>query len=178
MMKKPVSIVVNQKNCLANQLIQYMKKSERPPEFIEPEEAMERVSSNSLLIVVDTHNKDILESVELYEACRYVAVIDHHRKNVNFIENAVLFHHEPYASSASEMVTEIIQYFRLDGEIPAANADALLAGITLDTKNFVMRTGVRTFEAAAYLRKIGADTIQVKSLFSSTISMYLSLIHI
>ena len=107
-----------------------------------------------------------------YEACRYVAVIDHHRKNVNFIENAVLFHHEPYASSASEMVTEIIQYFRLDGEIPAANADALLAGITLDTKNFVMRTGVRTFEAAAYLRKIGADTIQVKSLFSSTISMY------
>lgn len=79
---------------------------------------MERVSSNSLLIVVDTHNKDILESVELYEACRYVAVIDHHRKNVNFIENAVLFHHEPYASSASEMVTEIIQYFRLDGEIP------------------------------------------------------------
>ena len=122
--------------------------------------------------VVDTHNKDILESVELYEACRYVAVIDHHRKNVNFIENAVLFHHEPYASSASEMVTEIIQYFRLDGEIPAANADALLAGITLDTKNFVMRTGVRTFEAAAYLRKIGADTIQVKSLFSSTISMY------
>ena len=101
-----------------------------------------------------------------------MAVIDHHRKNVNFIENAVLFHHEPYASSASEMVTEIIQYFRLDGEIPAANADALLAGITLDTKNFVMRTGVRTFEAAAYLRKIGADTIQVKSLFSSTISMY------
>ena len=69
-------------------------------------------------------------------------------------------------------MTEIIQYFRLDGEIPAANADALLAGITLDTKNFVMRTGVRTFEAAAYLRKIGADTIQVKSLFSSTISMY------
>lgn len=172
MMKKPVSIVVNQKNCLAGQLIQRMKDAERSPEFIEPEEAMERVSSNSLLIVVDTHNKDILESVELYKACRYVAVIDHHRKNVNFIENAVLFHHEPYASSASEMVTEIIQYFRLDGEIPAANADALLAGITLDTKNFVMRTGVRTFEAAAYLRKIGADTIQVKSLFSSTISMY------
>lgn len=172
MMKKPVSIVVNQKNCLAGQLIQRMKNAERPPEFIEPEEAMERVSSNSLLIVVDTHNKDILESTELYKACRYVAVIDHHRKNVNFIENAVLFHHEPYASSASEMVTEIIQYFRLNGEIPAANADALLAGITLDTKNFVMRTGVRTFEAAAYLRKIGADTIQVKSLFSSTISMY------
>ena len=91
---------------------------------------------------------------------------------MNFIENAVIFHHEPYASSASEMVTEIIQYFRLDTEISAAYADALLAGIMLDTKNFVMRTGVRTFEAAAYLRKIGADTIQVKTLFSNTISMY------
>jgi c-di-AMP phosphodiesterase-like protein len=172
MMKKPASIVVNQKNCLAGQLIAKMKAADQPPEFIEPEEAMERMGSNSLLIILDTHNQDILESVELYKACNYVAVIDHHRKNVNFIENAVLFHHEPYASSASEMVTEIIQYFRLDGEIPAAYADALLAGIMLDTKNFVMRTGVRTFEAAAYLRKIGADTIQVKSLFSSTISMY------
>ena len=112
---------------------------------------------NSLLIVVDTHNKDILESVDLYHAARYVIVIDHHRKNVNFIENAVIFHHEPYASSASEMVTEIIQYFRLDTEVSSAYADALLAGIMLDTKNFVMRTGVRTFEAAAYLRKIAID---------------------
>ena len=135
-------------------------------------DALAQVTDNSLLIVVDTHNKDILESVDLYHAARYVIVIDHHRKNVNFIENAVIFHHEPYASSASEMVTEIIQYFRLDTEVSSAYADALLAGIMLDTKNFVMRTGVRTFEAAAYLRKIGADTVQVKSLFSNTISMY------
>ena len=135
-------------------------------------DALAQVTENSLLIIVDTHNKDILESVDLYHAARYVIVIDHHRKNVNFIENAVIFHHEPYASSASEMVTEIIQYFRTDTEISAAYADALLSGIMLDTKNFVMRTGVRTFEAAAYLRKIGADTIQVKTLFSNTISMY------
>ena len=139
---------------------------------MEPREALGQITDNSLLIIVDTHNKDILESAELYQAARYVIVIDHHRKNVNFIENAVIFHHEPYASSASEMVTEIIQYFRLDTEISAAYADALLSGIMLDTKNFVMRTGVRTFEAAAYLRKIGADTIEVKSLFSNTISMY------
>ena len=142
------------------------------PKFMEPVDALAQVTDNSLLIVVDTHNKDILESVDLYHAARYVIVIDHHRKNVNFIENAVIFHHEPYASSASEMVTEIIQYFRLDTEVSSAYADALLAGIMLDTKNFVMRTGVRTFEAAAYLRKIGADTVQVKSLFSNTISMY------
>ena len=142
------------------------------PHFLEPVDALAQVTENSLLIIVDTHNKDILESVDLYHAARYVIVIDHHRKNVNFIENAVIFHHEPYASSASEMVTEIIQYFRTDTEISAAYADALLSGIMLDTKNFVMRTGVRTFEAAAYLRKIGADTIQVKTLFSNTISMY------
>lgn len=172
MMHKDSYVVVNQKNCLAIQLIEKMKNCELPPKFIEPEKAIEQVTENSLLIIVDTHNKDILENVDLYNACKYVAVIDHHRKNVNFIEDAVIFHHEPYASSASEMVTEIIQYFRLDEEILSPYADALLAGITLDTKNFVMRTGVRTFEAAAYLRKVGADTVQVKSLFSSTISMY------
>ncbi len=125
-----------------------------------------------MLIVVDTHNKDILESFELYERMQNVVVIDHHRKNVNYIENAALFHHEPIASSASEMVAELVQYFRLEKDIPAVLADALLAGIMLDTKNFVMRTGVRTFEAAAYLKRVGADTIKVKSLFSDTISMY------
>ena len=78
------------------------------PHFIEPSEALERLTENSLLIITDTHNKDILESPELYRGARYVVVVDHHRKTVNFIENAVIFHHEPYASSASEMVTEII----------------------------------------------------------------------
>ncbi|MGN1403280.1 MAG: DHH family phosphoesterase [Ruminococcus sp.] len=172
LMQKPAYVVVHQQSCLATQLIQRMKQCSDSPCFIEPIDALAQVTENSLLIVVDTHNKDILESLDLYHAARYVVVIDHHRKNVNFIENAVIFHHEPYASSASEMVTEIIQYFRLDTEISAAYADALLAGIMLDTKNFVMRTGVRTFEAAAYLRKIGADTIQVKTLFSNTISTY------
>lgn len=172
LMQKPAYVVVNRQSCLATQLIDRMQQCPDGPQFIEPVDALAQVTDNSLLIIVDTHNKDILESVDLYHAARYVIVIDHHRKNVNFIENAVIFHHEPYASSASEMVTEIIQYFRLDTEISAAYADALLAGIMLDTKNFVMRTGVRTFEAAAYLRKIGADTIQVKTLFSNTISMY------
>lgn len=172
LMQKPSYVVANRQSCLATQLIDRMEQCSDGPKFLEPEQALERITENSLLVVVDTHNKEILESPELYHAARYVIVIDHHRKNVNFIENAVIFHHEPYASSASEMVTEIIQYFRTDTEISAAYADALLAGIMLDTKNFVMRTGVRTFEAAAYLRKIGADTIQVKTLFSNTISMY------
>lgn len=172
LMQKPSYVVVNRQSCLATQLIDRMAQCSDGPHFLEPVDALAQVTENSLLIIVDTHNKDILESVDLYHAARYVIVIDHHRKNVNFIENAVIFHHEPYASSASEMVTEIIQYFRTDTEISAAYADALLSGIMLDTKNFVMRTGVRTFEAAAYLRKIGADTIQVKTLFSNTISMY------
>ncbi len=172
LMRKPAYVVVSRQSCLATQLIDRMEQFEDGPRFMEPREALGQITDNSLLIIVDTHNKDILESAELYQAARYVIVIDHHRKNVNFIENAVIFHHEPYASSASEMVTEIVQYFRLDTEISAAYADALLSGIMLDTKNFVMRTGVRTFEAAAYLRKIGADTIEVKSLFSNTISMY------
>ncbi len=172
LMQKPARIVVNRQNCLATPLIQRMEQCSDGPVFIEPHDALGCVTENSLLIVVDTHNKEILESPELYRMARYVVVIDHHRKNVNFIENAVIFHHEPYASSASEMVTEVLQYFRLDTEVSAAHADALLSGIMLDTKNFVMRTGVRTFEAAAYLRKIGADTVQVKTLFSNTISDY------
>ena len=172
LMQRPAYVVADRQSCLATQLIDRMEQCKEGPQFMTPEDAVDKITENSLLIIVDTHNKEILESPALYQAAHYVVVIDHHRKTVNFIENAVIFHHEPYASSASEMVTEIIQYFRLDTEISAIYADALLSGIMLDTKNFVMRTGVRTFEAAAYLRKIGADTIQVKTLFSNTISMY------
>lgn len=142
------------------------------PLFTEPADAMEELTDNSLLIICDTHNPLIIESKELYEKAKKVVVIDHHRKMVNYIDNAVIFHHEPYASSASEMVTELIQYFGEAGKLRAVQAECLLAGIMLDTKNFVMKTGVRTFEAAAVLRKMGADTITVKKMFSSSIDSY------
>ena len=142
--------------------------------FLTPAQAVETITEHTLLIIVDTHNKDILESEKLYKLAQNVVVIDHHRKNVNFVDNALVFHHEPYASSACEMVTELIQYFRLDGVLNSCYADCLLSGIMLDTKNFVMRTGVRTFEAAAHLRKIGADTVKVKCLFSGSIEAYRS----
>lgn len=142
------------------------------PLFTEPSDAMEELTDNSLLIICDTHNPLIIESKELYEKAKKVVVIDHHRKMVNYIDNAVIFHHEPYASSASEMVTELIQYFGEAGKLRAVQAECLLAGIMLDTKNFVMKTGVRTFEAAAVLRKMGADTITVKKMFSSSIDSY------
>ena len=142
------------------------------PLFTEHADAMEELTDNSLLIICDTHNPLIIESKELYEKAKKVVVIDHHRKMVNYIDNAVIFHHEPYASSASEMVTELIQYFGEAGKLRAVQAECLLAGIMLDTKNFVMKTGVRTFEAAAVLRKMGADTITVKKMFSSSIDSY------
>ncbi len=174
LMGKDVYIAVDAKKNLAPHLIDMVKKSSGENFFITPSEAADSISENDLLIIVDTHNKDFIESRELYNNAKHVVVIDHHRKTVNFIDNALIFHHEPYASSASEMVTELIQYFSFDDDasLPSCYADALLAGIALDTKNFVMRTGVRTFEAAAFLRKLGADTVTVKLLFSNSINSY------
>lgn len=174
MLGREAYIAVNRDKNLASNLIDIIEEQTDESLFISPYRAEADFDPNDLLIVVDTHNKDFLESFPLYEKARSVVVIDHHRKNVNFIDNAVIFHHEPYASSASEMIAEIIQYFRFDTDerYPSCFADALLAGIMLDTKNFVMRTGVRTFEAAAYLKKLGADTVAVKGLFSSSIESY------
>ncbi|MDR0917867.1 MAG: DHH family phosphoesterase [Oscillospiraceae bacterium] len=171
--EKKVKVVVDRKQSLANLLIENtLKNLDFKDLFIDVPYALERITPQTLLIIVDVHNKDILESKELYEKAKTVVVIDHHRKVVNYIDNAVIFHHEPFASSASEMVTEVIQYMDNVSRLPNCCADALLAGITLDTKNFVMRTGSRTFEAAAYLRKIGADTVEVKRLFSSSIESF------
>jgi c-di-AMP phosphodiesterase-like protein len=142
------------------------------PLFIAPEKARDAWTDESLLIIVDTHNKKLLEDFELYELAKKVVVIDHHRKMVDFIENSAIFHHEVQASSASEMVAELLQYFGKAGVINGTQAEALLAGIILDTKNFTLKTGVRTFEAAAFLRKLGADTVNVKSLFAGTIEGY------
>lgn len=167
-------IVADKANNLALPLIEYIESQTDYPLFISPDEAVSSAGENDLLIIVDTHNENCIESSELYNKMNQVIVIDHHRKAVNFIKNAVIFHHEPYASSASEMVTEIIQYFRFsgDGKLPVYHAEALLSGIMLDTKNFVMRTGVRTFEAAAFLKKLGADTVSVKLLFSNSFESY------
>ena len=146
--------------------------SEIPDLLITPQQAVENFSENSLLIIVDTHNAELVESRELHDMAVHKIVIDHHRKSVNFIDDAVIFYHEPYSSSASEMVTEVIQYFKNVSFLPQVYAEALLAGIMLDTKNFIMKTGVRTFEAAAYLRKSGADTVKVKGLFTNSIEAY------
>ncbi|NLT08978.1 MAG: RNA/single-stranded DNA exonuclease, partial [Ruminococcus sp.] len=171
---KEAFIAVDRTKNLASHLIDIVEEQTDTSLFIKPSEAEEAIGDHDLLIIVDTHNKEYLESRLLYEKAKSVVVIDHHRKTVNFVDNAVIFHHEPYASSASEMVTEVIEYFRYDTDerFPSIYAEALLSGIMLDTKNFVMRTGVRTFEAAAYLKKLGADTVAVKLLFSNSIDSY------
>lgn len=165
---KSAKIVTYEKASLASPLIEYMKAQSGGDLFIHPDIARHIVTEKTLLFVVDTHKADFTEEPEIYEKAPSVVVIDHHRKTVDYIQNAVIFYHEPHASSACEMVTELLQYMQRKPIIGAVQANALLAGIMLDTKEFALRTGVRTFEAAAYLRARGADTVTVKSFFNSS----------
>ena len=127
--------------------------------------ASEILTKKTLIIVADTHMKSLLEAPQLLECTSRIVVIDHHRRSADFIDNAVLTYHEPYASSASELITEMLQYMDSSIMLKRIEADALYAGIYLDTKNFSFKTGVRTFEAAAYLKKLGIDTVYIKKLF-------------
>ncbi len=172
LMGKPAIIAIDREKNLVQGLMNNLIANGYNDVFVSPDEALQTVGKKTLLIVVDTHLPAMLESMEIYKACKTVAVIDHHRKMVGHIDNAVIFYHEPYASSASEMVAELIQYLNTDNKLGRQEAEALLAGIMLDTKNFILKTGVRTFEAAAYLRKLGADTVEVKRLFSSSMEAY------
>ena len=129
-------------------------------------------SKKNLLIIVDTHIKSFVDSPDLLSMSKMTIVIDHHRKAVDYIDDAVIFFHDPSASSASELVTELIEYIPAVDETGSFVADALLSGIMLDTKNFILRVGVGTFEAAAKLKDFGADPIRVKKLFSNDIESY------
>ena len=161
-------IVVDLKNNAAGALIAELRAMpEYSNVFISGEDALVEADSRSLLIVVDTNRPDQVESKPLLESISRVAVIDHHRRAADYIEHAVLCLHELFASSASELVTELLQYALDPRDLRPIEAQALLAGIVLDTKNFSVRTGSRTFEAAAFLRRTGADTVDVKKLFQS-----------
>ncbi len=168
---KPAWVVVDQNQTLAPELIELYHNHGQGDVFITPAEAATQITPHTLLIITDTHNPAMLESQALYQQVSTVVVIDHHRKMVNHIDNAVIFYHEPNASSASEMVTELAQYMGEDN-LTSVDAEALLAGIMLDTRSFVMKAGVRTFEAAAYLRKMGADTVEVKRLFAAGMEVH------
>ena len=142
--------------------------------FTSGAEAFLKMRPGALVIVVDTNRPDMVESPQLLESSNRVAVIDHHRRAASYIENAAFSFHEPYASSASELVTELLQYLVEPADLLREEAEALLAGIVLDTKHFTLRTGGRTFEAAAFLRRAGADTTDVQRLFQSDLSEMVS----
>ena len=165
---KTARIVLDTEN---NSVGPMLRKIRQLPEykdvFIGGSEAFLRVQPDTLLVVVDTNRPASVESEPLLESCNRVAVIDHHRRGSSYIEKMALNYHEPYASSASELVTELLQYLLEPGDLLKTEAEALLAGIVLDTKNFTNRTGGRTFEAAAYLRRAGADTQDVQRMFQS-----------
>ena len=165
---KRAYIVSDLESNLAEALIARLRQSpEYKASFISVQDAILIADSRSLLVVVDTNRPEQVESESLLQSINHVAVIDHHRRAATYIENATLNYHEPYASSASELVTEMLQYLVDSADILRIEAEALLAGIVLDTKSFAIRTGSRTFDAAAYLRRSGADTTDVKRLLQS-----------
>lgn len=169
---KKANIVLNRKTSLAEPLVERFIQEYGEEIIVSPEKAGALIKENTLLVVVDTHKSDVTEAPELIDKTEKVMVIDHHRKSVGFIENTVMFYHMPNSSSTSEMLAEIVQYVGAKPIINPFDALALFSGIMLDTRNFIIRAGVRTFEAAAYLRSRGANTVEVKKLFSNDMEIF------
>ncbi len=174
------AMVIDKKKTMAGSLVDMLLENGYDEDILMPQEALALVGSTTLVVIVDTHIHYLLESEQIYRSCGGVIVIDHHRKMVGHIDNATIFYHEPYASSASELVSELLQY--VDGEkdekLTAIEAQALLAGIMLDTRIFSLHVGVRTFEAAAWLRRFGAQTSETKKLFSTSMNEYMYRSHL
>ena len=154
----------------------FEKSMEKDEEYediiINKEVALENIDEETLLVVVDTHKSNYVEAPELLEKAKKIVIVDHHRRSADFIEEATLTFQEVYASSAAELVTELLQYVDVKVELKTIEAESLYAGIMMDTKNFTFKTGVRTFEAAAYLRRCGVDIIRVKKWFQSDFASY------
>ena len=128
---------------------------------------------NTVVVLVDTHRPSLTDVPDLLRESQKTVLIDHHRRSEEFLENAILIYHEPYASSACEMVTEMLQYIDNQPDLNKYEAQALYAGLVLDTKNFTFKTGVRTFEAASYLRRMGVDTVAVHRLFQKDLGDFI-----
>ena len=174
----PAVIAVNSDATLAGPLLKTFIDAGEGHNFILPDQTLDVITPRTLLIVVDTYQKRLLESQKIYEKCKRIVVIDHHRMAVGHIDNPLLLYHEPYASSASELVCELLQFLPKEDNITALEAQALLAGIMLDTRSFALHVGVRTFEAAAWLRSRGAQTADTKLLFNTSKEEYEARAHI
>jgi cyclic-di-AMP phosphodiesterase len=170
---KEAYIVLNRTNPTIDSLVAKIQKStDYEGIFVNRNEALDKVGKKTLLIIVDTHRPSFTEIPELIENTNQVVVIDHHRKGADFIQDTVLTYQETYASSTCELVTEILQYVDEKFKLKPIEAEALYAGIVVDTKSFTFKTGVRTFEAASYLRRQGVDTVAVKQLFQNDLLTY------
>ena len=171
---KNCNIILEQDiNAIEYYLEQLKKDSSYDNMFITGEEAEKYINDKTLLIIVDVHNKGYVKNIDLVEKINRKIIIDHHRRSPDIIEGALLNYIEVYASSTSEMVTELIQYMLQKPRIPKIVAEGLLGGIFMDTKGFQFKSGVRTFDAAAFLRSLGADTIEVKKMFTDSLDDYL-----
>ena len=166
--------IVNSENAPA--LESFKKAMDKDPEYedviINKEVALENIDEDTLLVVVDTHKINYVDAPELLEKAKKIVIVDHHRRSTDYIENATLMFQEVYASSAAELVTELLQYAEAKINLKTIEAESLYAGIMMDTKNFTFKTGVRTFEAAAYLRRCGVDIIRVKKWFQSDLASF------
>lgn len=171
---KDARIILDKSNPAIDTLLEKIERDEEYANpFIDVNNVKGSINQKTLLIVVDAHRPSYLTYPELVKMVERIIVIDHHRRGKEFIDKALLVYLEPYASSTCELVTEISQYIKDKVDLKPIEAEALLAGITVDTKNFTFRTGVRTFEAASYLRRKGADTISVKMLFQNDLKSYI-----
>ena len=172
---KDAYILFNGKGVALDGLVRRLNKDKAYDSvFLSTEDFTNKINQDTLLVVTDTHKTDYVEAPELLDKCSKIVLIDHHRRSAEFIQDPTLTFHEVYASSASELVTEIIQYMDSDVKVPLVEAEALYAGILTDTKNFTFKTGVRTFEAAAYLKKLGVDVTAVKRLFDNDIDTFVA----
>lgn len=171
-MGKRSNIVLSSKSSAENMIGKLRAVKEYEDVFIGAEDAIIEADSGTLIVVVDTNRRSGVESEALLESANKVAVIDHHRRGADYINDAVLNFHEPYASSTCELIAELMQYIVETRDVLNCEAEVILAGIVIDTKKFTMKTGVRTFEAAAYLRRAGADTTELKRILQDDITTY------
>lgn len=170
---KKAYIVLGEHQGVSERLMNELKDDEVYKEaFITESAALQMNLKDALMVIVDTHNPQYVDAPKLLNEIDDKVLIDHHRRGANYIEPLALKYHEPYASSACELVTEIFQYIKNGAKLSAKEAQAVYSGIVLDTKNFSMKTGVRTFEAASFLRRMGVDTVNVKRIFQNDMSMY------
>ncbi len=172
-LEKNVHIVASTEGLALKELVQSLSEDQEYEGLIINKEIAENeITPETLLVVVDTNKISHVEAPELLDKTGRIAIIDHHRRSTDFIKDSILTFHEVYASSAAELVTEVLQYTEVQPKLTTLEAEALYAGIMMDTKNFTFKTGVRTFEAAAYLRRYGVDIIKVKKWFQSDLETY------